>query len=116
VIIEGDPPAWNHSYKIGWIRGHPTIVKERSVEVWQDAVAWKVRNARPSGWQPERRVRITVDWRTTRARDCDAGLKALLDAIAVGLGCNDRIFLATIRSNEVDKENPRTIIEIENEA
>lgn len=115
VIVEGDPPAWNHSYKIGWVRGRPSLIKERSVEHWQAAVAYSVRAARPPAWKPGRRVRITVDWRTSRARDCDAGLKALLDAVAVGLGCDDRLFLATIRTNEVDRAHPRTIIGIANE-
>jgi Holliday junction resolvase RusA-like endonuclease len=115
IEVEGDPPTWNHSYRIGYIRGRPGIVKLQSVSDWQAYVSLMVRVARPSDWQPGRRVRVVIDWRTSRARDCDAGLKALLDAVATGLGVNDRIFLACIRSNEVDRARPRTLITIANE-
>jgi Holliday junction resolvase RusA-like endonuclease len=121
--VEGRPPSLNHSYRIVMTgkrciycgRGPARLGKAPDVETWQTAVAWTAKSARPSGWVPGHRVRVSVEWFAPRRRDCDAGVKALLDALAVGLDMDDAPFLITVISNEVDKANPRTIIHVENE-
>lgn len=112
VTIPGDPPRINATYKVITIRGRGRLAKHSEVSTWQDGAALLVRVAKPSGWEPSRRVRIEIAWWTTRQRDADSGLKACLDAIATGLGINDSCFLPTIVSNEKDPARPRTEVTI----
>ena len=63
---------------------------------------------------PARRTVIEVEWYTARSHDSDAGLKALGDGLAVGLGCDDKGFLMRAMINEVDKAAPRTVVKITN--
>ena len=116
VTIPGNPPALNSTYKVVTIKGRGRLAKHSEVAVWQDMVAWLTRAAKPAGWEPTRRVRVEVTWWTARKRDADAGLKALLDALATGLDINDSCFLPTVLSNEVDKAKPRTEVTIRNES
>lgn len=124
VTIPGSPGAINRAYKVVEFgarcptcgRGKPGLAKNSGVEAWQTEVAWLSRAARPRGWLPGRRVRIVIDfWMARAGRDADGPLKPLLDGIAEGLGVDDKIFLSTVRSNEVDRLAPRTELEIINE-
>jgi Holliday junction resolvase RusA-like endonuclease len=45
--------------------------------------------------------------------DCDNVLKALNDAIAIGLGVNDKVFLPCVRSKEIGIKSPRVIVTVE---
>lgn len=118
--VAGNPPTLNATYKVVHHppfcpmchRGVPRLGKNDGILEWQDAVAWTVKAARPSGWVPERRTVIEVAWWTSRPHDADAGVKALLDGIAKGLGCDDAGFLPRVVSNEVDKANPRTVVTV----
>ena len=120
--IPGNPPSLNATYKIIYVgsrcpacgRGPARLGKADGVEEWQTEVAWRVKSARPSGWQPARRTIVEVEWYTSRWHDGDAGIKALQDGIAVGLGCDDKGFLIQVAANEVDKANPRTIVRVRN--
>lgn len=123
VVIPGSPAAVNRAYRpiiigprcpvCGW--GKPSLAKNEGVENWQVEVAWRVKNARPKGWEPARRVIIEMDFYMAReGRDGDGPTKPLLDGIAQGLGVDDRIFLGRVMSNEVDKANPRTVVRIIN--
>ena len=123
VVVPGSPGAINRAYKpivvgrrcptCGY--GKPGLAKNEGVEAWQTEVAWRVKSARPSGWMPARRVIIEMEfWMGREGRDGDGPTKPLLDGIAVGLGCDDRIFLGRVMSNEVDRANPRTVIHVEN--
>ncbi len=116
VVIPGDPPALNATYRVVTIKGHGRLAKTSEVTTWQTGTAFLVRAAKPSGWAPSRRVRVEVSWFTTRKRDADSGIKALLDALAAGLGINDSCFLPTVLSNEVDKASPRTVVTVRNES
>lgn len=116
VTIPGAPPTVNETYKIVTVRGKTRLAKTSAVSTWQDTVAFLVRAAKPTGWTAARRVRIVIEWWMPReGRDADGPVKALLDGIKVGLGVDDRYFLHTIRSIEVDRANPRTEVWIGNE-
>lgn len=120
--VSGNPPTLNSSYKIVDIgprcrlcgRGKSTLAKHSEIAVWQEAVAWTLKSSRPKGWMPARRTIIEIEWYTAKAHDADAGVKALLDGIAVGLGCDDKGFLPSVVVNEVDKLRPRTVVRIAN--
>lgn len=123
VTIPGSPAAINRAYVVREYgarcptcgRGKPGLAKAPAVENWQTEVAWQVKNARPSGWAPARRVVVEMDFYMARAgRDGDGPTKPLLDGIAVGLGVDDRIFLGRVMKNEVDRKFPRTIVRIRN--
>lgn len=112
VVFPGNPPALNSTYRAVPTAKGIRFHKVSAVATWQDEVAWLTREAKPKGWAPSRRVRVEVSWWAKRTRDADAGLKALLDGLAVGLGIDDACFLPTIVLNEVDKDNPRTEVTI----
>lgn len=107
----------NHGYQIGYVGGHPRIIKHRDVEPWQVMVAYQTRLAKPRDWAPGRRVKVLIwIWFNRRGRDADGILKFLLDGVAAGLGVNDSIFLPSVMASEVDHKNPRIHFEIVNEA
>lgn len=123
VVIPGSPGAVNRAYIVRVYgprcavcgRGKPGLAKAPGVENWQTEVAWRVKTARPKGWEPGRRVVIEMEfWMAREGRDADGPIKPLLDGIAEGLGVNDRIFLPRVIRNEVDHQNPRTRLEIRN--
>lgn len=94
----------------------PTLVKADNIETYQAGVTYIVKAARPSGWKPGRRVRLLYSYFLNRDADCDNLKKAMNDAIAAGLGVNDRIFLATDVLKETVKTRPRVEVEVVNEA
>lgn len=123
VTIPGSPGAVNRAYIVRQYgprcavcgRGKPGLAKSPGVETWQTEIAWRVKMARPAGWQPARRVIIEMEfWMGREGRDGDGPTKPLLDGIATGLGVDDRIFLGRVMSNEVDKASPRTVVTIRN--
>ena len=115
VMIEGPAPALNSTYRpIVRHGGKLGLAKRSGVLAWQDTLSWLVKAARPKGWVPARRVLITIEWYSPRKRDADAGVKACLDAVAVGLGIDDSCFLLSVPVNEIDRESPRTIVHVEN--
>lgn len=114
--VPGPQPALNSAYKIVSIKGASRLAKHEKVEAWQVEVAYRTREARPSGWLPGRRVVIEIEWWFPRkGRDSDGPLKFLRDGIATGLGCDDQGFLTRDRLVEVDRANPRTVVQIANE-
>lgn len=110
VRIPGQPPSVNHMYE----RGYRKIRKSPGAEAYQAAATLIVRTSRPSGWTYESGfVRLVYDLHLKRDIDCDNILKALNDAIAVGLGMNDRYFLPCVRSKEIGVQNPYVDITVE---
>lgn len=124
VMIPGSPAAINRAYKAIVVGrrcpvcggGKPGLAKNEGVENWQTEVSWLVKAAKPRDWTPARRVVVEMRfWMGREGRDGDGPTKPLLDAIALGLGVDDRIFLGRVMSNEVDRANPRTELRIVNE-
>lgn len=115
--IPGVVKGTNHGYHIVHVAGHCRIAKRSEVEAWQVEVAYRTRQARPSGWIPARRVHIDYRvWFPRAGRDADGIVKFLCDGIAAGLGVNDSSFLPAALSSEVDKDHPRIEVTISNEA
>lgn len=115
ITVPGAAPSINASYKIVKVGNSMRLAKHSNVEAWQASVALITRLAKPKDWKPSRRVRLVIDyWMPRAGRDADGPQKALQDAVAQGLGINDSICLPCVRSNEVDRTNPRTIVTVEN--
>ena len=119
VVIPGQPPSANSQY----VRrpGGLQMAKREEVATYANGVALLVRTARPIGFlrpgpgQPQSQVRLVFDFYLSRPVDADNMLKVLNDAIAQGLGVDDRIFLPCVRSliTKIAPRLARTEIEIE---
>lgn len=90
------------------------MAKAPGVESYQNDVALICRTARPSGWNPSKRVRTRFWFYLKRDADCDNLLKVIHDAIAEALGVNDKAFLPFVVAKETGLKEPWTEIEIEN--
>lgn len=132
IRIPGQPPSMNHLYKsaIGyrhdssgrreyWPDGKPktyhTVVKEDGVQTYQDSATWYTKAAKPSGWKPAGRVRLRYWYHLKRDMDSDNTQKAINDAIAHGMGVDDKIFLTTVVAKWTGEKEPFVIVEVENE-
>jgi Holliday junction resolvase RusA-like endonuclease len=94
--IPGEPPSVNHSYHV--VRGTRRIAKNPEVENYQTVVTWATRTkVKDFAWSGGF-VRVRYRFFLGRAKDVDNMLKALNDAIAIGLGMNDRWFLPCVES------------------
>lgn len=71
-----------------------------------------VRRAVPEGWSAPNQIRIRYWFHVKRDIDCDNAMKALNDAIAIGLGVDDKKFLpCTVEKTSGNKE-PSVTVEI----
>jgi len=89
--------------------------KADGVEAYQTGVTYITKTAKPTGWVPGRQIRLRYQFYLNREVDCDNALKAINDAIALGLGVNDKIFLPCVTSKVIDKKAaPCVVVELEN--
>ena len=91
VTIPGQPPSVNASYRIVRVRhrdgsSHQQLAKVRGLETYQVMVSSLVRSAKPETWAPPGQIRVKFWLRLQRDIDADNVLKALNDAIALGMG------------------------------
>lgn len=108
VVIPGDPPSVNHTYRYH----HGRVSKDASVAAYQDTVALIVRTSRPSGWVAPKQIRLRYRMHFHGRLDADNALKALNDAIAHGLGVNDECFLPCVTEKSTGNRRPYVEIEI----
>ena len=92
-----------------------SVKKDSAVAAYQVAATYIVKSSRPRGWTvaPGQQLRIYLDFQLKRDADCDNLMKALLDAIAIALNVNDRIFLPCTRSKTIGNKDPKVIVEID---
>ena len=110
--IPGQPPTTNHLYVR--VRGKWNMMtKAPGVAAYQDSVVLLARQARPSGWQPGAQLRVTLALYLKRDVDADNCLKSILDALALALGCNDRIMLPCITHKSSGHPQPHTTVTVE---
>lgn len=132
VRVPGQPISVNHLYKeatrpkidrFGQVvygpSGKPEVVRAKvkadGVQTYQDSVTWYTKQARPSGWVAGSRVRLRYWFYLDRDIDGDNALKALNDAIAHALGCDDKAFLPCVVEKTTGSKDPHVVVEIENE-
>lgn len=119
VDIPGQPPSLNHNYRIIRIKhrdgtSHQQLGKLKDVESYQLIVTSLTRRALPPGYiPPDRQIRVRYRFYLKRDIDCDNALKAINDALAIGLGVNDKLFLPCVESKETGYSDPHTEIEID---
>lgn len=125
--VPGQPPSVNHTYRVVRIRhrdggSHQQLAKHREVETYQVVVSSLVRAAKPIGWNPPGQIRIRYWFRVGRAIDADNTLKAINDAIKIGMGTrlagkrlvpiwDDKLFLPCVQ--ELTTKHPEPHVEVE---
>jgi Holliday junction resolvase RusA-like endonuclease len=110
ILIPGPIPSTNHIY--GYANGR--VYKKAGVETFQAVAAHLTRLARPKGWEPAARIRLTYDFNLTRKADCDNLLKMLNDSIALALGIDDDRFLPCVLSKTMRAKYPFVEVIVEN--
>jgi Holliday junction resolvase RusA-like endonuclease len=94
-------------------RGERRLVKEPEVATYQTTVTLIVRTTR-STWRPPTtgQIRVYYWFRLKNDIDCDNALKALNDAIATGLGIDDRRFLPCVVAKTTGHRDPSVHVEL----
>jgi hypothetical protein len=126
-IAPGQPPSLNSTYRIVRIKhrdgtSHQQMAKRPDVETYQVMVSSLVRRAMPHNWNPPGQIRIRYWFHVQRAIDADNTLKAINDAIELGMGTkivgrkvvplwNDSLFLPCVQ--ELTTKNKEPYVEIE---
>jgi len=119
VVLPGQPPSANRQYKRR--AGGLEMARRPEVTAYATMVTLLVREARPMGFlraSPgmihEGQTRIVYDFYLGRPVDADNMVKIINDAIAQGLGVDDRSFLPCVRSLRTGfGKLARTEVEIE---
>jgi len=118
--VMGQPPSVNNTYtQIILRRGseapHRSVKKDSNVAAYQVIATYMTKLSKPKGWTatPGQQIRIYLDFQLKRDADADNLMKALLDAIAVALNVNDRMFLPCTRSKTTGNKDPKVIVEID---
>ena len=114
VTIPGQPVSGNHANKIGrgFRRGgiaYPKMVKTTEAAFYQQACAYIVRTARPSGWQQQGQVICEYRFWISRDADCTNMIKVIEDAIFPALGINDSWALPRAMSKEIVKKGQERV-------
>lgn len=116
VDIPGQPPSRNHSYRIIRIKhrdgtSHQQLGKVPGVEDYQLVVTALVRQA-TRGIRLADQIRLRYWFYVKRDVDCDNAMKALNDAIAIGLGVDDKRFLPCAVEKHTKTKEPHVVVEI----
>ena len=112
LTFPGTAPSANHQYRRR--AGGLQLARTDDATTYYNEVVLRTREARPSGFAPTGQIRLFFDFYLNRHVDADNMLKILDDAIATGLGVNDRHFLPCVRSivHKVPWREARTEVEI----
>lgn len=110
IVIPEIPPSLNR------FAGRKNVHEyRREKDRWRDMVAWLAMVIRPEKPFEQATVRITYFFPDSRRRDPDnyAG-KMILDGLtAAGVIADDSFFcIRLVLDGEVDRENPRTEVEV----
>ena len=129
VLLPGQPPSWNSSYRIvhakakdrygqpvygddGSQKTYSTLAKQQAVKTYQTGAALLIRTARPSGFRPGGFVYVVYDFALKRDIDCDNVMKALNDTLAQCLGIDDRMFLPVVIAKTTGSTDPKVFLEV----
>lgn len=128
ILVPGQPPSLNDTYRIVRVRhrdgsSHQQLAKRKEVETYQVIVSSLVRQAKPADWDPPGQIRIRYWFRTKRAIDADNTLKAINDAIKIGMGTmvknnkvvpiwDDKLFLPCVQELTNQHSDPHVEIEV----
>jgi Holliday junction resolvase RusA-like endonuclease len=113
--IEGQPPSWNRSYRIVKKGRYMTMAKTSEGAAYQLVAASIARRAVPAEWEWEKPQQIRVRYRFRLKHWADATnlLKLLEDAIALGVGVDDRYHLPCVESLTSGHKDPSVEVEVE---
>lgn len=110
LCVAGKPVSTNQTYRTG--RGGRWF-KDDDAKAWQNAVLLEARRAMagrpPFSGDVEVWIRF---WFDSRKPDVDGPVKGLLDRLAPSIIANDRQVVAYHVTKFLDRENPRTEVEV----
>lgn len=119
IDVPGQPPSRNHTYRIIRVKhrdggSHQQLGKVPGVESYQLVVSTLTRRALGTASLPSMGpIRLRYWFYVNRDIDCDNAMKALNDAIAIGLGVDDKRFLPCVVEKHTKIKEPHVVIEIE---
>jgi len=121
IVIAGQPPSGNHMYE-GYGKNRR---KTDKVTVYQDDVAWLVKQWLANGWKPGERIVINYYFHIGRDIDCTNAIKVIEDGIAIALcpgddpprccRAYDTRFLPRAMYKTTGHKDPYVMIELVNE-
>jgi Holliday junction resolvase RusA-like endonuclease len=123
IKLEGQPPSGNHrlSPAVRWSKpkdgqGKPYIGWRRSegVENYMLYVTLMAKRAMPTGWKPASKIRVSYLFNLDRDMDCDNAMKVISDALAIGLGTDDKRFLPCVMDKRSGIKDPSVMVYVEN--
>lgn len=89
------------------------MAKAPGVEAYQVGITLLVRTTKPSGPPPAGQIRVRYWLRLKHDIDADNTMKIINDALAVGLGVDDRVFLPCVHEKSTGHLRPEVAVEIE---
>lgn len=126
--VPGQPPSVNTTYRIIRVKhrdggSHQQLAKKPEVEQYQLLVTNLCQRSVPDSWDPPGQIRIRYWFHVNRAIDADNTLKAINDAIEIGLGMkivngkvmpkwNDKLFLPCVQELHTKQKDPYVEIEV----
>lgn len=121
LVMPGNPISWNHMYNRiqrsvpsadGGTRKIAVMAKTPEANLYQAQLTMLVRAAKPSDFKPEGQIIVAFTMYLQGNMDADNVLKACNDAIAVGLGVNDKRFIPVVLAKHINAKDPRLDIDI----
>lgn len=123
--VPGQPPSGNHKDEtaIRWTKPRnigekprPYMGRRRAtgVEPYMLVAKSMCQRAKPKGWEPAQKIRITYVFYLGPAMDGDNSQKVLNDALAIALGCDDKRFLTCVMDIIPGCAEPHTYVTITN--
>lgn len=122
VSMPGQPPSWNHMYGERGIWEFDPIQRKQvmrrrrfvlpDVATYRAQLTMLTRVARPSDFQPSDKVLVAYVLFVSNDIDGDNVMKACNDAIAKGLGINDRRFISMVLDKYTGSKDPRVEVAI----
>lgn len=121
LTMPGNPISWNHMYNriqrpvpdgFGGTKRIAVMAKTSDANLYQSQLTMLVRAARPTHFQPKDQIIVAYTMFLISDMDADNVLKVCNDAIATGLGVNDKRFLPVVVEKHIKVKNPRLDITI----
>lgn len=116
--VPGTPPTVNHMYRLRRVgRRHVPVLSDEARR-WMESARVHALNAAGRNWRRRRRgekviVRLWFYWPDGQRRDTHNMLKAIMDAWEGVLYDDDKDGLPRIMDYDVDPDNPRIVVEVE---
>ncbi len=112
-VIPGLPPTTNHAYRVSVRGGKAIMYKSVEAKAWQEAAVLIINTQKERQDWSTCGIRVGLTFFCNNmGRDIDGGIKLALDAIAEGLGFNDKKVLVLVVHKGKTVEQEETCVEV----